>query len=95
MRFGKSKTAQYGKCVLVQKEITDYDFKFDVKKDEKIIVVFESDAVFQNENGFTVRCDDVKKIVADSFGIKYRESDDKDKSSDKKCDTFLETEVKT
>lgn len=95
LRFGKSKTAQYGKCVLVQKEITDYDFKFDVKKDEKIIVVFESDAVFQNENGFTVRCDDVKKIVADSFGIKYRESDDKDKSSDKKCDTFLETEVKT
>jgi len=75
LRFGKSKSAQYGECIIIKKEIKKYDFKADIKKGEKIVVYFESDAVFQNENGFTAKGEDIKKLTADYLGIKYDKYD--------------------
>lgn len=87
LKFGKSKTAQYGECVLVEKEITDYKPEFNIKKGDRVFVVFQSDGVFQNENGFTVSCDDVKEMVADYLGIKYNASFEEN--------IFLETKIIT
>lgn len=73
LRFGKSKSAQYGMCKIVKSEPNESNFfnKVSVKKGEKIFVVFESDGVFINETNYTVRCDDITELIAKSLNILY------------------------
>ena len=67
--FGKSKTAQYGKCRLIKfEERNELEKKFE--KDRDIVVTFLSDAIIKNENGTpVVFYDDVRSSVAEALGI--------------------------
>lgn len=89
LKFGKSKSAQYGTCKVIETETKIYNYTPEIilKKGDNIIVSFESCGVFQNENGFTVRNSDVIQLTANSLGIKY------DKKNVKK--SFLQTEIIT
>jgi len=48
--FGKSKTAQYGKCRIISLN-TDIIKDFNVKKDELIYVSLDSRGIFQDKYG--------------------------------------------
>lgn len=82
LRFGKSRSAQYGTCEL-EGEIQEYPYEFaeELKKDERILVVFTSDAVFLGENGYTTRYEEVRHIVADHLGLKYKNEGEEKYSS--------------
>lgn len=75
LRFGKSKSAQYGTCVLTGKPkiIKKSGKKRVYNKGNRILAVLESDAVFVNQMDYTVRCDEVREQVRDS--LKIREDD--------------------
>ncbi|MBQ9443441.1 MAG: hypothetical protein IJU43_03985 [Lachnospiraceae bacterium] len=80
--FGKSKTAQYGRCELVGEPIdeqTNTD-KTQYNAEEKIVVTLRSDAIFMterkdkkknpmDEGAFTVYADEVPGIIANALGI--------------------------
>jgi len=87
LKFGKSKSAQYGTCKVIETKPHDYNPEIMLKKGDNIIVSFESCGVFQNENGFTVRNSDVTRLMANSLGIKYNEKNVKK--------AFLQTEIIT
>ena len=82
LRFGKSKSAQYGTCVLTEKpKIIKKSGESRVyKKGSRILAVLESDAVFTNQMGYTVRCDEVREQIGDS--LKIREDDSKESFSE-------------
>ena len=71
LRFGKSKSSQYGACVpegtpviiKAEKEKKVYS------KGSQILAVLESDAIFSNEYGYTVRCSEVREQIRDSLDI--------------------------
>ena len=77
LRFGKSKSAQYGTCVLegglevvcAEEEKKTHTYK----KGSLILAVLESDAVFVNLNGYTVRCDEVREQIKESLKIEEKE----------------------
>lgn len=71
LRFGKSKSSQYGTCVLAGNPvIAKAAGEGSVyKKNSRILAVLESDAVFVNETGYTVRWDEVRKQIRESLGI--------------------------
>ena len=77
LRFGKSKSAQYGTCVLegglevvcAEEEKKTHTYK----KGSLILAVLESDAVFVNLNGYTVRCDEVREQIRKSLKIEEKE----------------------
>lgn len=79
LRFGKSTTAQYGKCVLVKelcvKERDSAAKKF--KSGTDIMITFLSDAIFVNASeddsilDYTVYYGDLQKIVANQLKIKF------------------------
>ena len=75
LRFGKSKSAQYGTCVLTEepKIIKKSGESRVYKKESRVLAVLESDAVFVNQMGYTVRCDEVREQIRDS--LKIREDD--------------------
>lgn len=82
LRFGKSKSSQYGTCELLENDpkheiVTDK--KIIYKADTRILVVLQSDALFLNENGYTVRCQEIRKQIRETLGIQEK-SDAKDKS---------------
>lgn len=71
MQFGKSKSAQYGTCILVgdakAKPVNGDAEKFE--KGNRILVTLQSDGIFMGESGYAVRCDEVRGILKDTFGI--------------------------
>lgn len=74
LRFGKSKTIQYGSCGLpLEPEIKDLAGEsLDAAAGTHIVVTFCSDAVFMDENGYTVEFDKIKQQTAEklkSLGI--------------------------
>lgn len=95
LRFGKSKSAQYGTCVLegglevvcAEEEKKTHTYK----KDSLILAVLESDAVFVNSNGYTVRCDEVRKQIKES--LKNEEKEVLSEADDEKAELY--SEIKT
>ena len=72
--FGKSKTAQYGKCKIVKSEKAAYSQDdITVRSGSDMVVTLLSDmALYDNEYGeYTVYEDRVYRILADNLGIKY------------------------
>ena len=88
-RFGKSKSAQYGTCVLADDPviIKKSGKKRMYKKGTPVLAVLESDAVFVNQAGYTVRCDEVRRQIRDSIEIKEDDSS--------KCYSEIESGVLT
>lgn len=79
LSFGKSKTAQYGTCELsekVQVEEAKSDFIY-AESGETIVITLCSDAIFQNEHGYTVIYDEVREIIAHDLSIPYKRGEDK------------------
>lgn len=76
LRFGKSKTSQYGTCVLeslsiekaAQKETT-------YPSGRKILVVLRSDAMFLGDTGYTVKCAQIRERIKEQLGIVEQPSD--------------------
>lgn len=95
LRFGKSKSAQYGTCVLEGGlEVVcaeDEKKKHIYKKDSLILAVLESDAVFVNSNGYTVRCDEVREQIKES--LKNGEKEVLSEADDEKAELY--SEIKT
>lgn len=66
LRFGKSKSAQYGKCTVLT-DIENPKFKnpdVSISKGNAFLVQFISDAVFINDWDYTVDCNEIKLAVA-------------------------------
>lgn len=65
LRFGKSKTAQYGTCELIgQVEIEENKEEIETfEKGEHVIVTLQSDGIFLNEENYTVRCNEVQEQI--------------------------------
>lgn len=75
LRFGKSKTAQYGSCELVSCEAKLYEqVKHQWKSGDRVMVVLESDAVISGDYGYTVECDAVMEHIANKIGLKRVEN---------------------
>lgn len=80
--FGKSKTAQYGKCCLTQYEKMDYTTKNTFNVGDDIVITFLSDAILHNAKGNpTVLYEEVRDalirelaIPADNTDITYLSS---------------------
>ena len=71
LNLGKSKSAQYGECKVVNTEITDYSVNFPLKKDDIVFVNFESDGIFIDKKGsYTVATNEISSIIGDKLGIK-------------------------
>ena len=83
LSFGKSKTAQYGTCVLAA-ESTGENVKgedFSGEGGERIAVVMDSDAIFLDEVGrYTVEFEKVKELIGKHFSIPYDKKDVDEKS---------------
>ncbi len=77
LRFGKSKSAQYGECKLLSLSEEKYAYEEELKAGEKVLVVLESDGIFCDDSGcYTIRAEEVKKAVADALGIEYEDAED-------------------
>lgn len=64
IRLGKSKTAQYGKCRLLNDRVTVIEqAEQKLTASDKIVAVLESDAVFENEEGYTTNLEEVASII--------------------------------
>lgn len=72
LRFGKSKSAQYGRCRIVRIKEDAYTYSMSLKAGEKILVAFVSDGIFINETGYTVDYEQVRELLAKSLGLSYR-----------------------
>ena len=68
LRFGKSKSAQYGSCHVVEL-VQSVQEPVSLRAGERILVVLESDSVFCNEVGYTIRYPDVRKELALTLGL--------------------------
>ena len=76
--FGKSKTAQYGKCRIIKgfvDELFKKDTKFQVEKDEVIYVSLASRGVFLDEYGYTQEPKKVYQIIGEQLGLLNKEAD--------------------
>lgn len=74
LRFGKSRSSQYGRCVLngtpkvraAEAETTRYP------GGSRILVVLQSDGIFVNESGYTVRCGQVREQIREKLKIREK-----------------------
>lgn len=77
LRFGKSRSAQYGSCELAgvpclePEKMTEHVYQ----KNSEILVVLESDGLFFNDFGYTVRCQEVREQIKKQLGIVAREEE--------------------
>lgn len=72
LRFGKSKNVQYGCCELIDFGIEELkENRMKIISGDKIVVTLTSDAIFTNEQSYTVRFDEIKQQIADAVGIPY------------------------
>ena len=71
--FGRSRSAQYGKCVLLDKIESKNIEKvfFNGKKGQTVMVTLLSDGIFQSTKGtgYSIYYDDLQKAVAEELGI--------------------------
>ncbi len=71
LRFGRSRSSQYGTCVLEGcPEVRELES--DARKipaHERILVVLKSDGIFLNERGYTVRCGEVREMIKSALKI--------------------------
>lgn len=74
LRFGKSRSSQYGTCILKNTpEIGKQDQSVKLyPAGSRILVTLESDAIFVNSEGYTVICDEVRQNIKDALGIKEK-----------------------
>lgn len=75
LRFGKSKSAQYGRCVL-NKAPEIREVKADTRSypaGSRILAVLVSDGIFVNETGYTVRCGQVREQIREKLKIREKE----------------------
>lgn len=71
LRFGRSKSSQYGTCVLEERPKVRKR-ESGVRKypaHERILVVFKSDGIFMNERGYTVNCGEVREKIRSALKI--------------------------
>ncbi len=73
--FGKSKTAQYGKCRIISLN-TDIIKDFNVKKGELIYVSLASRGIFQDKYGYTQEPKKVYKIIGEQLGLLNEKADE-------------------
>lgn len=73
--FGKSKTAQYGKCRIISLN-TDIIKDFNVKKGELIYVSLASRGIFSDDYGYTQEPKKVYKIIGDQLGLLNEKADE-------------------
>lgn len=73
--FGKSKTAQYGKCRIISLN-NDIINDFNVKKDELIYVSLDSRGIFQDKYGYTQEPKKVYKIIGEQLGLLNEKADE-------------------
>lgn len=75
MQFGKSKSAQYGTCVLegvsTVRAMDSVAKKYE--KGSRLLITLQSDGVFAGKTGYIVRCDEVRAILKETLGIKEPE----------------------
>lgn len=79
LSFGKSKAAQYGSCVPSAKIIIDDDLLavHCAEERERVAVLLVSDGIFLDEAaGYTVKFDDVKRLIGKNLEIPYEKRDD-------------------
>lgn len=73
LRFGKSKTAQYGACELKGEIVAGSRSikEFQIGKDEWLMVTLSSDGIFvdENENGYCTSCKKVSQMIANELGL--------------------------
>ena len=70
LRIGKSKTAQYGRCRIVDaKGVLEDCEQLKAAKDEVLLVSCASDTLFTDENGYTVQFSKIYKEIAKQTGI--------------------------
>ena len=72
IRFGKSKSAQYGTCKLVSgtlRKVKVEDGQQNCEKGDSILVVLQSDAIFVEEARYTVDFKKVRKQIKEQLGI--------------------------
>ena len=73
--FGKSKTAQYGKCRIISIN-TDIINGFNVKQDELIYVSLASRGIFQDKYGYTQEPKKVYEIIGEQLGLLDEKTDE-------------------
>ena len=81
LRFGKSKSAQYGSCRLLKAEVKktgeNKQENNSLKSGDIVYVSLVSDGIFMNDKDYTVRYDEVRDIVAEAIKLKDNyENDD-------------------
>ena len=70
--FGKSKSSQYGRCRILgvrTDNSIENDKRIDAHGGEKIVVTFQSDAIFVSDDCYTINRDEVVKTIAKEIGI--------------------------
>lgn len=77
--FGKSKSAEYGKCELVGK-ICENENKdsFNAKAGDVIVVNMLSDGIFMGKNDYSTDRNDVRSRIAEDLGINVETTSEKD-----------------
>lgn len=95
LRFGKSKGTQYGTCVLDGEPVIQKVVKRNrvYKAGSRILAVLESDGIFINDCGYTVRCEEVRDQIRNCLGIERKES--VSRNAEEGVYTELETGVLT
>ena len=76
--FGKSKTAQYGKCHIIKGSVDELfkkDVKFQVKKDELVYVSLASKGILLDDYGYTQESKKVYQIIGEQLGLLNKEAD--------------------
>lgn len=76
LRFGKSKTSQYGTCVpemIYIGKIAQEEAIYPAGR--KILVVLRSDAMFMGDAGYTVRCAQIREQIKEQLAIVEKASD--------------------
>lgn len=85
--LGKSKTAEYGYCVLSDvRKITDTNKDRNFKKGQTLVITLLSDGVFWGESDFSCECSVVKDSIAEQLHISY---------SSGGCNTYETDMIKT
>ena len=82
MYFGKSKSAQYGKCLCLPESICVNEYTeriIHLEKGSRFMVNLASDGIFIKESEenayYTVLAEDIKKIIAEELGFTYEEDE--------------------
>lgn len=69
LRFGKSKTAQYGTCMLMNANSIHHEKNIELNAGDVLLVSMASDTIFRNDYDYTVKFDEVYELTARELGI--------------------------